>query len=88
MFEIATKNRIGKLEVPASLLKDWQFVLARLGASILALEGSEAIRAGKWEVKHRDPFDRLLAAQAVENDLTLITKDPAFTQFHRLKLLW
>lgn len=88
LFEIATKNRIGKLDVPAFLLKDWQFVLSRLGAEILVLDGASALRAGKWLVEHRDPFDRILAAQAVEHELILVSKDSSFENFQGLQLLW
>lgn len=88
LFEVATKSRLGKLQVPPSLLNDWQFVISRLGASMLTLDGAEAVQAGRWKVKHRDPFDRLLAAQAVENDLVLISKDRALRQFRKLQVLW
>ena len=40
-----------------------------------------ARQAGLWAVPHRDPFDRLLAAQAKAHDLVLASTDPAFTQF-------
>ena len=40
-----------------------------------------AAQAGLWAVPHRDPFDRLLAAQARSEDLVLASTDPALTQF-------
>ncbi len=40
-----------------------------------------ARRAGLWDVPHRDPFDRLLAVQAMADDLVLASTDPAFAQF-------
>jgi PIN domain nuclease of toxin-antitoxin system len=40
-----------------------------------------AAQAGLWAVPHRDPVDRLLAAQARSEDLVLASTDPAFTQF-------
>ncbi len=88
LFEIATKTRIGKLSCPLSLLENWEFTLSRLGATLLPLHGSEAVRAGRWETKHRDPFDRLLAAQAFENDLSLLSCDEAFHHFEGLKVIW
>lgn len=88
LFEIATKVRIGKLSCPVSLLENWEFTLARLGASLLPLLGAEAVRAGRWQVEHRDPFDRLLAAQAYENNLCLLSRDQAFSQFKDLNVMW
>jgi PIN domain nuclease of toxin-antitoxin system len=47
----------------------------------LPISGAVARAAGLWEVPHRDPFDRLLAAQAKADQLTLASTDPAFAQF-------
>ena len=44
--------------------------------------------AGKFEWTHRDPFDRLLAAQAYMENLTLITNDSAFDTLPWLHVLW
>lgn len=55
--------------------------LHRLAAVDLSISGAVARQAGHWAVPHRDPFDRLLAAQARSDDLVLATTDPAFTQF-------
>lgn len=41
-----------------------------------------------WFENHRDPFDRLLVAQAISEDLTMISSDQRFTNYQRLKLLW
>jgi PIN domain nuclease of toxin-antitoxin system len=40
-----------------------------------------ALHAGSYALAHRDPFDRLLAAQAELEGLTLVTRDPAFAEF-------
>ena len=52
------------------------------------LSGVHAVRAGALVVEHRDPIDRLLAAQAIEEGMHLVTRDAAFTQFEGLTLLW
>jgi PIN domain nuclease of toxin-antitoxin system len=88
LFEIATKVRIGKLDCPKRLLDNWAFVLSRLGAKHLPLNGADAVTAGRWDVEHRDPFDRLLGAQAVENKFCLLSRDSAFSEFKGLNLLW
>jgi len=88
LFEIATKVRLGKLPAPGELLTRWEWSLARLSARLLPLSGGAALRAGEWSVPHRDPFDRLLAAQAVEASVPLVTCDPAFADFAGLSVCW
>lgn len=44
--------------------------------------------AGQMSSPHRDPFDRMLAAQAIAENVTLATADPAFSSFHGLLTLW
>lgn len=88
LFEIATKVRLGKLPVIGTLLKQWEWTLSRLGSRLLQLNGHHAVRAGAWEIAHKDPFDRLLAAQALEEDLELLSSDTAFQQFPGLRVLW
>ena len=61
--------------------------LHRLAAVDLPISGAVARQAGLWEVPHRDPFDRLLAAQARSDDLVLASTDPAFAQFEGVRTL-
>jgi PIN domain nuclease of toxin-antitoxin system len=65
LLEIATKVRLGKLAHPGPLLDRVDSTLAKLQADLLALTAGAAILAGQFEVEHRDPFDRLLAAEAI-----------------------
>lgn len=88
LFEVATKVRLGKLPVPGPLLTHWEWTLSRLSSKLLPLHGAHAVRAGGLQVPHRDPFDRLLAAQALEENLLLVTCDPAFRHFPKLEVLW
>lgn len=88
LFEIATKVRLGKLPAPGPLLKQWEWTLSRLGSKLLPLTGAHAVRAGTLEIFHKDPFDRLLAAQALEEGLYFVTCDTAFAQFSDLQILW
>ena len=87
-FEIATKVRLGKLRVSDAVLRDWELTLARFNASVLDVAVSHAILAGSWEVAHRDPFDRLLAAQALVQELQLVSADPAMASFPGVRLMW
>ena len=88
IFEVATKVRLGKLPVPGPLLKQWEWTLSRLGSKLLPLSGAHAVRAGALEIAHKDPFDRLLAAQALEENLHLVSCDAVFRHFADLLVLW
>ena len=80
-WEIATKWRLGKLQQARSVVENYAMALHRLAVVDLPISGAVARRAGLWDVPHRDPFDRLLAAQAMADDLVLASTDPAFAQF-------
>ena len=81
-WEIATKHRIGKLNYPdlnvEELLLEYPAHLARFGAIELPILSTHALFAGSMEGSHKDPFDRILAAQARLENLTVISADPAF----------
>ena len=80
-WEIATKWRLGKLPHARSVVENYAMALHRLAAVDLPISGAVARQAGLWAVPHRDPFDRLLAAQALSDELVLASMDPAFAQF-------
>jgi PIN domain nuclease of toxin-antitoxin system len=63
------------------VVHNYRMALDGLAASEIPISGEVARRAGLWEVPHRDPFDRLLAAQAVAQELLLASNDQAFNQF-------
>ena len=74
-FEVATKHRIGKLPGVGPLLLDWERRVAGLGADELHLSSRHSLLAGSIDWDHRDPFDRLLVAQAIAEDATLVSSD-------------
>ena len=76
-LEVATKVRLGKLEEARFLIGDWPGLIDRLGARSLPIEDRHAVAAGLLDWPHRDPFDRLLVAQAWVEGLTLVTADRA-----------
>lgn len=80
-WEISTKHRLGKLPEAKLLLAGYGDHLARLLATDLPVRYEHAVLAGAFTQTHRDPFDRILAAQAVVEELVLITNDPAFSDF-------
>ena len=86
-FEIATKFKIGKLAVEPSLVHSYHDHLARFRAEELPLLSRHGLAAGMYSSAHRDPFDRLLAAQGELEGLPLITKDACFHDFP-VQTLW
>jgi PIN domain nuclease of toxin-antitoxin system len=87
-FELALKNRLGKLPGGEVLSGGYASHVRRLGLRELDITSAHGQLAGDLEWDHRDPFDRLLAAQAILEGLTLVTKDPAFRTLPGLRLLW
>jgi PIN domain nuclease of toxin-antitoxin system len=71
LWEVAIKQAIGKLIEPAGLPERIQ----RSGFAALPISFEHAIAAGRLPLIHRDPFDRMLVAQAQCEDLTLVTRD-------------
>jgi PIN domain nuclease of toxin-antitoxin system len=80
-WEIATKFRIGKLPIAAPLVADFGGFVARCGFTELPISLEHGLLAGSWANEHRDPFDRMLAAQSRVEDLVLISDDSAFVSF-------
>lgn len=88
LFEVSTKHRLGKLPTAPALLDHLDWNMARLSARYLPLEPPETILAGALPGPHRDPFDRLLAAQAQVQGMPLVTSDQAFQTFAGVQTLW
>lgn len=86
-FEIATKHRIGKLEVPAKLLTDFEGCIHRAGFVELPMTIRHAVAAGSWNHPHKDPFDRMYAAQSAVENLPLITSDKLLEGFG-IQVIW
>lgn len=87
-WEIATKYRLGKLPGAEPLVAGYAAHLSALGAHELPMTAAHALRAGALTVDHRDPFDRMLAAQAIAEGLPLVTADPVMTLFSGLVTYW
>jgi PIN domain nuclease of toxin-antitoxin system len=75
-FEISTKERLGKLDA-GELMITLPARLDKMGATALAVSLPHAMLAGSMTWSHRDPFDRVLVAQATLDDLILVTVDSA-----------
>ena len=77
-WEIATKVRLGKLPGAEQFESNYAEVLGQAGYTPLAIEAEAALRAGRLTAAHRDPFDRILAAQALGLDIQVLTPDIQF----------
>ena len=72
-WEIATKHRLGKLPEAEAIATDVAGCIAEEGFEALAISVADAERAGRLPGIHRDPFDRILIAQALRRDLAIVS---------------
>lgn len=77
IWEIAIKQALGKLRAPSALVP----AVERLGFSVVPVTGQDAERAGALPMHHRDPFDRMLVAQAGRLQATLVSRDQLFDAY-------
>jgi PIN domain nuclease of toxin-antitoxin system len=75
---LAIKHHGGKLPQAQPLLQNWDALLTKLVATRLDITPDHAITAGGLAWDHKDPFDRLLAAQAMWCQARLISRDEVF----------
>lgn len=80
-WEIATKVRLGKLPGAEKLERDFLDVMDAAGYTLLPIDAGSALRAGRLVAEHRDPFDRMIAAQALGQDIAVVSADPQLDQF-------
>lgn len=80
-WEITTKYRLGKLPEAGAIALAFEDVLAEQAFTPLAVSVRHAQMAGNMEGAHKDPFDRMLIAQALVEDLVLISNEKAFDAF-------
>ncbi|MFN0125931.1 MAG: type II toxin-antitoxin system VapC family toxin [Verrucomicrobiales bacterium] len=85
--EIFQKARLGRLELPGRLRDDFGGTILAEGWSFLPISVTEAMTAASMDHAHRDPFDRLLAAQAIAGSLSLVSPDAFFREL-QLDLVW
>lgn len=86
-WEIATQHRLGRLPVAESVVRGYLKHLATLMAAEVPITAEHALLAGSLAAEHRDPFDRMLAAQALVEGVPLLTADPAFSAL-RVETVW
>jgi len=86
-WEISTKRRLGKLPQAGAAVDRFAELISKARMGELSITIEHALLAGAFEVDHRDPFDRMLAAQSRIEKIPLATRDPAFAHFG-IEVLW
>ena len=86
-WEIATKHRVGKWPEVEQLIAEFSSLLRRSRFFPLTIGIEHAHRAGGLPGPHRDPFDRMLIAQAGLESLPVVTADPVFSAY-RVPVIW
>ena len=86
IWEMAIKLSLGRLTLPAPLEV---YIAEKLehGFRVLPIDWMHAVAVEKMPFHHRDPFDRLLVAQATTESMPLVSADPAFRAY-KVKLIW
>jgi PIN domain nuclease of toxin-antitoxin system len=82
-FELAIKNRLGKLDIPIAPLRRRLLSTDYLE---LPISGNHAEQLELLPLHHRDPFDRMLIAQAISEEMTIVATDAAFRQYEGLRI--
>ncbi|RHW16745.1 type II toxin-antitoxin system VapC family toxin [Sphingomonas gilva] len=86
-LELAIKNRLGKIPEAQYLALNFEDEVEAAGFEQLPVVSSHARRGGAPAIPHRDPFDRILIAQAQSEDATLVSNEAIFDQFG-VQRLW
>ena len=87
-WEISTKFRLGKLPGADTIVRNFEGYVAELGTQPLDVSMSHALLGGSLGWAHRDPFDRMLAAQALIEGHRLISRDSVFSDVQGLEVIW
>lgn len=85
-WELAIKTRTGKVNAEP-LLEQWQEMIEAQGFSELPIDSELSIRAGLLPLHHRDPFDRILAAQAHATGWPIVSADAIF-DVYGVRRIW
>jgi len=80
-WEIATKVRLGKFEEAKYFERDFLAKVDEAGYSVLSITTEHALRAGRLVGDHGDPFDRIIAAQVIAEDIPVISADTKLDAF-------
>lgn len=87
-YEISVKAARGRLPGGQAVLAGWAGFARRLQLGELSLTSEHMIRAGALDWEHRDPFDRMLVAQAQVEGMVLVTSDATIRSFSDVRTTW
>ena len=87
LWEIAIKLSLGKVKLPRPFGEVFPQQLEVNGFELLPISCAHLNQLVALSFHHRDPFDRLLIAQAMADDMTIVTRDPEFSKY-AAKVLW
>lgn len=87
LWELANKIAIGKLELNSGWAQRLPDSLAKDGVRLLAVTPEDCTRLSTLPMHHRDPFDRMMVAQALQRDLALVSVD-AVLKLYGVKVVW
>jgi PIN domain nuclease of toxin-antitoxin system len=86
-WEMAIKSSIGKLRLSKPIERFVNDLITENGFRLLSIDLRHTAKVASLPFHHRDPFDRLLLAQAITEKLTIVTADNQFSSYG-VKLLW
>jgi len=86
-WELTTKVRIGKLPAAAKFAVEFREKVRGFGFHELSVTVEHGQRAGLMVGDHKDPFDRMLIAQAVTENLEMVSNEEVFDQYH-VRRIW
>ena len=87
VWEIVVKYQIGRLALPVPPSQYLPAHLERNAISLLPINVRHVLRLEALPLHHKDPFDRLLIAQSLEENAPILTADPLFAQYEA-KIVW
>jgi PIN domain nuclease of toxin-antitoxin system len=87
IWEALIKVRIGKLPLPVPAGNYLTAKMSANGVSVLSIKLEHVLQIEKLQLHHRDPFDRILIAQSLQEGWPIITSDPVFKQYP-IRVIW
>jgi PIN domain nuclease of toxin-antitoxin system len=87
LWEIITKTQIGKLTLPTPVGDYLSTKLKANGVLVLQITFDHVKRLEKLPLHHRDPLDRILIAQSLEENLPVVSSDPLFARYP-IQVIW
>jgi len=87
VWEVIVKSQSGKISLPLPVGRFLTSELKASGVRVLPITLDHVLRVEKLDLHHRDPFDRILVAQGLEEKVPIITSDPLFARYP-VEVIW